>query len=161
MTKFKTEHVLSSHSFLSHQISVITLSDEEGRMYKGIAVSPIPIGLFSEATYSEAMGDYGKLLMIDTQQSKLLCTFIEDVLDGKLPGKILVNSNGPPLRIKLKKYIKNWHDGGAYKGSVVFGRSIGFGFISNAAVTKKSLTKLRKSIATLFDLDIKDDNKEE
>lgn len=155
MFKYKIEKVISTHSYISHQISVITLSDQKGNIFTGIAVSPIPISLFSEATYSEAMGDYGKPLIIDARQAMLLCAFIENVLNGILPSKILVRSNGPALRIILKKYMKNWHDGGAYKGSVTFGGLGGFGFFSNSTVTKHSLVELKNSLIKAFNLESK------
>ena len=152
MFEYKTEKLLSTHSFGTHQISVITLSDSHGDSYKGIAVSPIPYSLFSEATFSEAMGDYGKPLIIEEKQSLLLCQFIEEVLSGSLPKKIEVESNGPPLKIKLKKYIKNWHEGGGYKCSVCFGRFGGFDFLSSTIVSKKSLVRLRNSLIDLYEL---------
>ena len=124
-------------------------------MYKGLAVCPVPLGLFEESVYSEAMGDHGKPIVIDTKQASLFCEFIREVLAGKLPGKILVHSSGPPLRIKLVKYIKKWHGGGGYKGSVAFGRTIFSGFFTNSTITKNSLTKLKESLVDLYDLDAK------
>lgn len=156
--EFKIKDVLCRHSFDSYLISVVTILDKEDNLYKGIAVTPVPISCYEESVYSEAMGDPGKPLIIETEQSIEICGFIEDVLKGSLPKEIYVKSNGPPLRIKLKKYIKNWHDGGAYKGSVAFGRSIGFGLFSNSTVSKNSLVNLKKSLINLFELDRDDIN---
>lgn len=152
MFEHKTEKVFSTHSFGSHQISVITLSDNHGNLHKGIAVSPVPYSLFSEAVYSEAMGDHGKPLIVESPQSMLICQFIEEVLNGSLPRKIKIKSSGPPLKIELIKYIKNWHGGGGYKCSVCFGRFGGFDFLSSATVARNSLIKLRSSLIDLYEL---------
>ena len=99
------------------------------------------------------MGDYGKPLIIDTQQALLLCQFIEEVLCGSLPRKIEIKSNGPRLRIKLRKYIKNWHGDGGYKGSASFGGFSGFDILSNTTVARNSLIKLRDSLIDLYKLE--------
>jgi len=109
MFRYKVVKVLSVHSFHSHQISVVTISDRDGNKYKGIAVTPVPEELFAEATYYEGMGDGGKPLIIGSQTALSLCKFIDDVLHGKLPSKILVYSNKPKLKITLKKFTKKWH----------------------------------------------------
>lgn len=120
-------------------------------MYKGIGVFPIPIPHFQESIHSDISGDYvGMPLIIDAKQALLFCHFTEEVISMKLPRKIIIYSAGPKLKMKFKKYVKNWHDGGAYKGYVTFGN---FGFFSNSSVvTKGSLVKIRQSLIELFEL---------
>lgn len=154
MFKYKVDKVLSIHSFLSHQISVVAISDKEENMYKGIAVFPVPEELFAEAAYHDGMGDSGKPLIIDSQIALSLCEFIEDTLTGKLPSKIIVNSNGPQLSITLKKYTKKWHDGGGYKGRVVFGYSFLTFSFSSSIISKKSLAQFKNSLISLFEFEI-------
>lgn len=151
MSKYKTEQILSTHSFDSHDISVISMSDPEGNLYKGIGVFPIPLGYFQESVHADVMGDYvGMPLIIDDEQALLFCRFIEEVINMQLPRKIRIHSTGPFLKIQVKKYVKNWHDGGAYKGYVTFGN---FGLFANSAtITKYSIMKLRQSLIDLFDL---------
>jgi len=89
--------------------------------------------------------------MIEAEQSLLICQFIEDILHGRLPGKIEITSNGPPVRIKLKKFIKKWHGGGAYKGRVEVGKYAFFS-ISNAIIARSSLVIFRNNLIDLYNL---------
>ena len=149
---YAVKEVFSTHSFNTHQISVITLTDKEDKTYHGIAVTPIPYALFTEAMHSEAMGDHGKPLILEKSQALSFCRFIDGVLKGNLPSKISFNIDGILLLIKLGKYNKNWHGGGAFIGKVIFGQSKTFDLFSKASITKQSLTNLRKSLIKLYEI---------
>ena len=147
---YAVKEVFSTHSFNTHQITVITMTNKEGETYQGIAVAPIPYTLFAEATHSEAMGDYGKPLIFEKTQALSFCHFIDGILKGDLPSKISFNLNGLLLSIRLGKYNKNWHGGGAFIGKVIFGQSKIFDLFSKATITKQSLLDLKISLTKLY-----------
>ena len=150
MFKYEVDSVLSTHSFHSHQVSVVTISDKEENKYKGIAVFPVPEELYTEAIYYETAGCVGKPLVIGPETALSLCEFIDDVLLGRLQSKILVYSDKPKLKITLKNYTKKWHGEGGYKGKVEFGYNF-FSF-PNSIISKKSLSQLRTSLVNLYGL---------
>jgi len=155
MINYKIDNVVSTHSFNSYQVSVVEYLDREKVRKKGIAVAPIPGYFFEEATYSEAMGNFGKPLGLDTEEVRNFYSFISGVLSGKLPAKIVVNHQGPKLRISLNRFVENWHGGGAYKGRVGFGFFSALSFTNNAVVTKESLSMLQESLDSLYAKNLK------
>jgi len=151
MYEYKILERLSIHSFYNYQISVITISDKQENIHKGIAVLPAPDAMFNEM--SAVTGDFDQPLIIDQRQALLLCHFIGEVLSGSLPRKIEVKTNGPTLKIHFKKFVKNWYGGGGYRGKVRFGSLFSFlTFTSNATIARNSLLELKDSLATLYQL---------
>jgi hypothetical protein len=152
MYTYKILQRLSLHSFLNYQISVVTMSDKQGKVHNGIAVLPAPDLTFSEM--STVTGDFDQPLKVDHRQALLLCRFIGKVLDGSLPEKIEVKTNGPVLKIHLKKFIPKWYGGGGYRGQVYFKSLFSFlPFISSATIAKGSLSSLRDNLIRLYELE--------
>jgi hypothetical protein len=79
------------------------MSDKQGNVYKGIAVLAAPDVSFNEM--STVTGNFDQPLTVKHRQALLLCRFIEEVLSGSLPKKIEVKTNGPTLKIHLKKNL--------------------------------------------------------
>jgi len=152
MFKYKITKQLSIHSFYNYQISVVTMSDKQGNIHKGIAVLPPPDAMYYEE--SIVTGNCDQPLIVDHRQALLLCRFIGEVLSGSLPQKIEVKTNGPSLKINLKKYVKKWYGGGGYRGKVYFKSLFSFlPFISNVTIARKSLSTLRYSLISLYELE--------
>jgi hypothetical protein len=152
MFEYKILKQLSIHSLYNYQISVITMSDKQGIVYKGIAVLPPPDAMFFEE--STVTGNCDQPLIVDHRQALLLCRFIGAVLSGSLPKKIEVKTNGPTLKIHLKKFEKKWYGDGGYRGKVYFKSIFSFlPFTSNATVARNSLSSLRYSLIRLYELE--------
>ena len=127
------------------------MSDKQGNVYKGIAVLPAPDVSFNEM--STVTGNFDQPLTVKHRQALLLCRFIGEVLSGSLPKKIEVKSNGPTLRVYLKKFTKDWHGGSGYKGRVGFGIFRLSNIFSNATIARNSLIELRNSLIDLYKLE--------
>ena len=152
MYEYKILEQLSSHSFYNYQISVITIADKQENISKGIAVLPAPDAMFNEM--STVTGNFDQPLIVDHRQALLLCRFLGDVLSGSLPNKIEVNTNGPALNIHLKAFVNNWYGGGGYRGKVYFESFFSFlPFISNVTIARNSLSSLRESLISLYELE--------
>lgn len=151
MFEYKILERFSLHSLDRYQISVVTTSDKQNNIYKGIAVLPAPDVMFNEM--SIVTGDFDQPLIVGDRQALLLSQFIGEVLNGSLPKIIEVKTNGPTLKIHLEKFIKNWHGGGGYKGKVNFDSVFSFNFFSNTIIAKASLSKLRSSLISVYQLE--------
>ncbi len=150
--EYETETLISTHSFDWYQVSVVTISTRQGKQLRGIAIFPIPATYFDESAYIDAHQKWGKPLVLNSRQSIHLCQYIENILEGRLPGKYEIFSNGLNLKIVIKKYIKKWHGGGGYKGSMGFKRFIYFG-LTRVTISKKTLIEFRNSLMHLYQLD--------
>lgn len=151
MNEYKILEKLSIHSFDNYQISVITMSDKQGKQHKGIAVSPAPDIAFNKM--SEVTGNFDQPLVVGNEQALLFCHYIEEVLNGGFPKKIEVITSGPVLRLNLKKFTEKWHGGGGYKGHVSFNRFSIMGILSNITIARSSLLSLRSSLINLYKLE--------
>ena len=60
-------------------------------------------------------------------------------------------SNGPEIRIKLKKYTANWHGGGAYKGVMGYSEYGLLGFLPRVTISRKSLIEFQTNPSDLFE----------
>ena len=128
------------------------MSDKKGNIYKGMAFLPAPAPLFNKM--STVTGDFDQPLIVDHRQALLLCRFIGDILSGSLPRKIEVKTNGPTLKIHLNSFVKKWYGGGGYRGRVYFKSLFTFAhFFSNATIARDSLSKLRDSLISLYELE--------
>ena len=151
MYEYRILEQLSVHSFYNYQVSVITLSDKQGNKFKGLTFLPAPDITFNET--SAVTGNFDQPLIVDRQQASSLCGFLGEVLEGSLPRKIEVETNGPTLTIHLKKFTNKWYGGGGYKGQVYFKSLFSFlPFISNVTIAKNALTGLRHSLIGLYEL---------
>ncbi len=150
---YEIEKVVSAHSFDRYQMSVIIAVDNEGNIFKGIAIFPLPptMKYFEERIHIEATGQLGKPLVISKSQAKHICDFIYKVLTGNLPQEIVVRSNGPDIKIKLKKYTSKWHGGGAYKGVMGYNEYSFLGLLPRVTISRKSLEEFRASLNELYE----------
>ena len=150
---YEIESVLTTSSFDRFQMSVVTASDNNGKLQKGIAIFPLPktMKYFDESTYIETSGLMGKPLVISDIQARQLCNFIYQVLAGNLPQEITVFSTGPEISIKLKKYIANWHGGGGYKGRMGYSEYSLFGLLPRVTISRKSLVEFQTALKVLFE----------
>lgn len=152
MFEYKILERFSIHSFDKYQISVITMSDKQEKVFNGIAILPAPDIMFNEM--SDVTGDFDQPIIVEGIQALQLCRFIEEILCGSLPSKIEVKTNGPILKIHFNKYTKNWHGGGGYKGKICFNKLFSFPpFFSSVIIASNSLSALKDSLIDLYQLE--------
>lgn len=133
----------------------------EKSVYNGIAIYPIPATMesFSEITHIDANGLLGKPLVLDKNQATRICNYLGKVLGGDFAGQVEFNSGGLDIKIKLKKFIENYHGGGAYKGVMGYSNFNFLGLLPRVTISRGSLMKFRASLAELYHLEVSGPNK--
>ncbi len=152
--EYQIESVLSTHSFDKYQMSVITCVDEAQNLFNGIAIFPIPSTMdnVNEVAHITANGLVGKPLPIQESQAIKICHYLESVLNGDFSGHVEFYSTGLNVKIRLKKFIKNYHGGGAYKGVMGYSNFSFLGRLPRVTISRNSLDKFRVSLAELYQL---------
>ncbi len=134
-------------------MSVVTISNKDGELFKGIAIFPIPINFFEEYNYIEANGLLGKPLVIGESQAARICQYLGEVLNGDLRDQLEFSSGGLDIRIRLKKFIEKYHGGGGYKGIMGYSNYCSLGILDRVTIARSTLIKFRANLAELYKLD--------
>lgn len=150
MYDYKIEKLLDRIPFDNYQLIVIKFSDKQGKIYKGLGVSPPP-WLGEGHLWDEYISNYQPLI-IDYKQALKLCGFIENLLAGPLPVKTKIETHGPSIRMDFKRFTKDWHDGGGYKGIVCFHKHSSLSLFSRMTITKAAMIRLREGINKLYEI---------
>ncbi len=147
------EKVVSTHSFDKYQVSVVRIAKGNEDPLKGIALSPLPLGYFEESINIEVGLAIGKPIPLDIHHVHNICQYIENVIAKRLPNEIDIGTNKFYIRLKLKKFIEKWHEGGGYKGVMGYPNNHFLGLLPRVTISKGTLLEFRKNLIGLYEIE--------